>query len=119
EWVMGNQSPQELQPARPRGPAAGPPAEPAQVQAALQAEVAQRRRAEEQLRRAHRALSRCNQALTRAAGEEELLREVCRIIVDVAGYRLCWVGYAEQDEARTVRPVADAGYEEGYLRTVH
>ncbi len=71
------------------------------------------------LSRAYRALHRCNLALVRAREEDALLRQVCRLIVEVGGYRLCWVGYAEQDAARTVRPVAQAGYEDGYLETVN
>ena len=43
----------------------------------------------------------------------------CQIIVEEAGYRLCWVGYAEQDAARTVRPIAQAGFEEGYLKAAN
>jgi PAS domain S-box-containing protein len=85
-------------------------------------DITDRKRAEQHLRRAHRALraiSCCGQALVRASDEPALMSEVCRIIVEEAGYRLCWVGYAEEDEARTVRPVAQAGYEEGYLRTVN
>ena len=81
----------------------------------------QRRRAEEALRRinrAHRALSSCNEALIRATDESALLQQICQIIVDEASYRFCWVGYAEQDDARMVRPVAQAGFEEGYLKTV-
>ena len=79
----------------------------------------ERRRAEERLRRvnrAHRALSTCNEALVRATDESALLRQICQIIVEEAGYRLCWVGYAEQDAARTVRPIAQAGFDEGYLK---
>jgi len=79
----------------------------------------ERRRAEERLRRvnrAHRALTTCNQALVRATDESVLLRQICQIIVEEAGYRLCWVGYAEQDAARTVRPIAQAGFDEGYLK---
>jgi PAS domain S-box-containing protein len=90
--------------------------------AALLAEITERRRAEEQLRRvnrAHRALSSCNQALVRATTEPAFLQEICQIIVNTAGYRLCWVGYAEQDEARTVRPVAAAGYGMDYLEALH
>jgi signal transduction histidine kinase/DNA-binding response OmpR family regulator/HPt (histidine-containing phosphotransfer) domain-containing protein len=85
-------------------------------------DITERKNAEEHLRRATRALraiGSCNQAVIRAADELSLLREVCRIIVEAAGYRLCWVGYAEQDEAKTVRPVAQGGYEEGYLQTVN
>src|SRR4051812_8477690 len=74
-----------------------------------------------ELRRANRALlalTRCNQALTRARDEATLLQEVCRLIVEVGGYRFCWVGFAENDEARTVQPVASAGHEAGYLHAV-
>ena len=67
---------------------------------ALSAEIRERRRVD----RARRALSRCNQALIRAGDEPQFLRELCRVIVEVVGYRLCWVGYAELDQARTVRP---------------
>ncbi|MGC8643052.1 MAG: PAS domain S-box protein [Isosphaeraceae bacterium] len=82
---------------------------------ALAVETRERRR----LDRALRALSRCNQALIRAEDEPQVLQELCHVIVEVAGYRFCWVGYAEQDEAKTVRPVAHAGYEAGYLDTVN
>lgn len=81
---------------------------------ALTAEIRERRRVD----RARQALSRCSQALIRADDEPQFLRELCRVIVEVAGYRFCWVGYAEHDESRSVRPVAHAGYEEGYLETV-
>ena len=65
-----------------------------------------------------RALSDCNLAIIHATDEEVLLNEVCRIIVEVGGYRLAWVGLAEQDAAKTVRPVAQAGFEVGYLQTL-
>jgi len=65
-----------------------------------------------------RALSDCNQILVHAADETSLLERICNIIVDVGGYHLAWVGFAENDETKTVRPVAQAGYEEGYLDTV-
>ena len=80
------------------------------------------RRAEARLRRlscAYRALATCNQVLVRAVREEGLLQEICRVIVEVAGYRMCWVGCAEHDEAKTVRPVAQAGKEDGYLLTLN
>ncbi|HEC15876.1 MAG TPA: response regulator [Sedimenticola sp.] len=68
--------------------------------------------------RALQALRACNEALLRAADKTELLDKVCRIIVEIAGYRLAWVGLVEHDEAKTVRPVAQAGYEGGYLDTL-
>jgi len=32
---------------------------------------------------------------------------------------MVWVGFAEDDEAKTVRPAAQAGFEEGYLGTLN
>ena len=81
-------------------------------------DITERKRAEEALRhlnRELRAISTCNQVLVRAEDEQTLLNDVCRIICDDAGYRMVWVGYAENDDARTVRPVAWAGVEDGYL----
>jgi signal transduction histidine kinase/GAF domain-containing protein len=67
------------------------------------------------LNRELRAISSCNQTLLRAVDEQTLLNDVCRIICDEAGYRLAWVGYAEHDDAKTVRPVAWAGFDSGYI----
>lgn len=67
--------------------------------------------------RAHRTLSGVLDAVLRANGEAELLAEAARIAVQDAGYRLAWVGYADAEGYR-VRPVACAGFEEGYLERV-
>ncbi|MBI5384567.1 MAG: PAS domain S-box protein [Verrucomicrobia bacterium] len=77
---------------------------------------------ESRLRRVNRTLrmvSECNQVLARATDETELLQAICRLLVEHGSYRLAWVGLAEQDEAKSVRPVAQAGFEAGYLDTVH
>ncbi len=71
------------------------------------------------LNRTNRALSRCNEALIRATDESTLLQQICDLVIEEAGYRLCWVGFAEHDEAKTVRPVAQAGFDAGYLDTLH
>ncbi len=84
-------------------------------------DITGRRRAETELRRANRAMrmiSLCNQEMVRATDETALLQTICQIAVKHGGYRMAWVGFAEQDEARSVRPVAQAGFEEGYLDTV-
>jgi PAS domain S-box-containing protein len=72
----------------------------------------------ERARRTLRVLTRCNEAILRATSEEALFSDVCREIVEAGGYRMCWVGVAENDERRTVRPVAHAGHEDGYLRNL-
>lgn len=69
--------------------------------------------------RANRALSRCNQALVRATEESVLLQQVCDIIVQEAEYRMCWVGRAERDEAKSVSVIAHAGLGADYLASVN
>ncbi|OPY28670.1 MAG: putative diguanylate cyclase [Methanocella sp. PtaU1.Bin125] len=81
-------------------------------------DVTEHRRMDELLHKANRAykvLAKCNQALIHAEDEAALLEELCRIIVDLGGYRLAWIGYVEDDAAGTVRPVARAGHDEGYV----
>lgn len=65
--------------------------------------AAEARRAAE---RALRVLSAVNRAVVRASDESELVHEVCQVLVTTGGYRLAWVGYAEDDAGRSVRPVA-------------
>jgi len=84
-------------------------------------DITERKRAEGQIHKLNRTLqviNEVNEALVRATEESELLRRACQTIVDVGGYRLAWVGLAEHDEAKTVRPVTSAGRGEGYLDTV-
>ena len=81
----------------------------------------ERKHGEEQLRHTNRALrmlSGCTQSTMQATDEATLLQQICQIIVEVGGYRLAWVGYAGQDEGKTVQPMAKAGYEAGYLETL-
>ncbi len=85
-------------------------------------DITERRRTEEALHRLNRelqAISDCNQALMRAVDEQTLLNDICHIVCDEAGYRMAWVGYAENDATRTVRPVAWAGSEDGYLASAN
>ncbi len=70
------------------------------------------------LNRALRTLSACTQALARAGSEQELLGQICEIIVSVGGYRMAFIGYAEADEQQTVKPVAHAGSGGEYLNTI-
>jgi len=68
--------------------------------------------------RALEALSECNQVVVRVKSTPDLLSEICRVLVETAGYRLAWIGYAEEDERKTVAPMASYGVGENYARTV-
>jgi diguanylate cyclase (GGDEF)-like protein/PAS domain S-box-containing protein len=81
-------------------------------------DIPEAERAEEalfRLNRELRAISRCHQTLMRAVDEQTLLRDICRIICDEAGHPLVWVAFAEHDDVKTVRPVAFAGFSDGYV----
>jgi PAS domain S-box-containing protein len=67
------------------------------------------------LNRALRAISDSNQALMRATDEAAFLQQACRIIIDDCGYSLVWIGFAEDDDAKTVTPMAYAGFDQGYI----
>ncbi len=84
-------------------------------------DITARKWAENELRSSNRALfvlSECNQALVRATNEDDLLHSVCRTLVKEGEYRLAWVGFAEQNELKSVRPMAQMGFDEGYLDTL-
>jgi PAS domain S-box-containing protein len=82
-------------------------------------DITERQLAQEELRQRNRALlarTECGRALARATREDEFLEQVCRILVEHGEYRLAGVSFAEHDEARTVRRVAQAGFDDGYLQ---
>jgi PAS domain S-box-containing protein len=90
--------------------------------AGLKEEITERKQAEEVLlkvNRAYKMLSECNQVLVRASDEADLLHDICRVIVEAGGYCMALVGYAEQDEQKTVRVMAQKGYEEDFFKTVN
>ncbi|MGH6638128.1 MAG: PAS domain S-box protein, partial [Polaromonas sp.] len=68
--------------------------------------------------RALQMLSRSSIAINRIDDEASLLAEVCRVAVNAGGYRMAWVGYAQDDEAHSILPVAHAGDEGGYLSAI-
>ena len=74
-------------------------------------DVSARRQAERELQRVNRAqkmLSQCNGVLFRATEESALLRDIADIATRTGGYHTAWVGYAEQDPAKSIRVVIHA-----------
>jgi len=80
-----------------------------------------RQEEQESLRKVNRALRvliAFNKAVMSAGDSAALLADTCRIAVEEGDYRLAWVGFARNDEEKSVLPVAQAGFEAGYLNTV-
>jgi PAS domain S-box-containing protein len=85
----------------------------------MASDITKRLTAERELARIGRAqmmLGRCNEAVIHAAQRQTLLDAVCRIVVETGGYRMAWIGFAEDDERGSIRPAASAGVGLEYLK---
>jgi len=86
--------------------------------AAIFEDITKSKQAGEELRKLNRhlrAISNSNQALMHENDESKFTQEVCNIIINDCGYALVWVGFAEDDKEKTVRPVAFAGFDRDYI----
>ena len=84
----------------------------------LARDISSRKQAElklEQVNRTLHVLSRCSALALQATDDRGVLLELCRTIVDVGGFNLAWIGFAEDDAAKTVRKVAMAGEGSDYV----
>ena len=84
-----------------------------------EADIKHRKNALSKLYRALKAYSECHQILIRADNEMQLMQNICRTIVEVGGYSVAWVGVAEHDEDKTIRPVVQWGDSGGYLKNLN
>ncbi len=75
-------------------------------------DITARKQAEVALSRVNRALTTlnaCNEALIHTTTEADLLQSICRLIVEIGGYRFAWIGIARLDQEKTIQPVAQFG----------
>lgn len=68
----------------------------------------------EELNRALRLTNEVNELILRISEEKLLLNEVCRLIVDIGGYRLAWVGLKRHDDEKSVPAAAIYGIAKEY-----
>ncbi len=69
--------------------------------------------------RARQVVSLVSQVIIRSYEEEALHAEVCRHLVSFGGYLMAWIGLAEKDPEKVVRPVAHAGLENNFLSALN
>ena len=77
-------------------------------------DITERKQSENALKRANRALktlSAGNLALVRAKSEDELLKEITRVIVENGNYSLAVVDFADNNMKKSITPVSWAGFE--------
>jgi PAS domain S-box-containing protein len=81
-------------------------------------DITETKRTQEELLRLNRTLnahSKSSQAMLHSNNEFSYLNEVCKIIIKDCGHSMVWVGYAQNDEKKTVSPVAYYGFDKGYI----
>ncbi|MBK1695171.1 hypothetical protein CKO09_10525 [Chromatium weissei] len=84
-------------------------------------DLRQRQHAEERIRslnRIYAVLSGINSAIVRIREPAALYQEACRIAVEVGGFRMAWLGFADTTNGE-IRPLAYAGTVNGYLEHLH
>jgi len=79
---------------------------------------------EDELQRVKRVLATIGEShktLMQAQNKTELMQEICRVIVEVGGYDLAWVGIVGKGVRKSVDPVAYAGKGDpaGCLENIH
>ncbi|MGE5313107.1 MAG: PAS domain S-box protein [Acidobacteriota bacterium] len=85
-------------------------------------DITERKKKEEELfrlNRTYKALSSGSQAMMRATDELQFMQDVCTIIREECCYSLVWIGLAQNDEYKSVRPVMYSGFDSGYLETLN
>ncbi len=87
----------------------------------LQRVVDDKTRAEVKTEHVNRALANLvavNRELVHVRNEDELLQHICQAIVGQQAYVMSWVGYVQHDEQQSIKVMASAGHDEGYLDAV-
>lgn len=83
-------------------------------------DITERKQAEEELHRLNRVmhmLSQTNQALIHITEEKTLLETISKIIINLGAYHLMWIGFAEEDQGKKVRPIVQVGMGSNYIRS--
>jgi PAS domain S-box-containing protein len=72
-----------------------------------------------QLNRTLNALGKSSQTMMHSGNELQYLKDVCKIIIEDCGHYMVWIGYAQNDKNKTVKPIAYCGFDEGYIERLN
>jgi len=81
-------------------------------------DITERKADEKKIKRSNRDLNTLNDvnlSVMMSLSEEQLLYETCRVLVESNEKIFSWIGIAEQDEEKTIQPVAHYGFNKGFL----
>ena len=83
-------------------------------------DITDRKQAEKELIKANRlytVISQINQMVVRNQIHENIFNEACHIAIDYGKFRMAWIGLVDEKD-NTIKPVAWAGAEQGYLSII-
>ncbi len=81
-------------------------------------DISETKKTQEDLLHLNRVLaahSKSSHAMMHSSNELNYINDVCKIIIEDCGHAMVWVGYAENDPRKSVRPVAYYGFDKGYI----
>lgn len=81
-------------------------------------DITQQKKAEEELKRLNRALTaliKINQALVVESDEQNFLKDVCKLLIEEAGYSMAWIGFTSEDTDKTIKPIVWECTQNGFL----
>lgn len=84
-------------------------------------DITERKVKEEALRKLNQtltALGKSSKIMSQSKDETEYLNQVCQIVVQDTDFAMVWIGFAEEDESKTIRPMASAGFNDNYLESI-
>lgn len=90
--------------------------EPSYLSAAI--DISESKRTQLELIRLNRTLnahSKSSQTMMHSNNEMSYINKVCKIIIEDCSHAMVWVGYAENDRRKSVKPVAYYGFDKGYI----
>lgn len=83
-------------------------------------DISERKLSDEKIKKANRlyaVISQVNQAIVHNHTRDTLFTEICRVAIDFGKFRMAWIGLVEET-TNLVKPVAIAGYDDGYLSQI-
>ena len=71
------------------------------------------------VKKAYSTIVNCQDIVMEASNEEELFSRICAMLTKDGVYKFAWIGYPENDENRSVVPIAESGLQKGYLSSIN
>ncbi len=69
------------------------------------------------LERVHAICYECHKTLMTQSTVDAFFGDMCRIVTDIAGYNMAWIGLVDNNEQKTIKPIAASGNVSNYLTT--